>query len=387
MSKFSFDETLFVIDLDDESESYLTKGEILSDGIVIGEERDRGENFTLYVSEDGHYDVLAAAPQLAEHWLADSLLPKRALIPHKNAQDEIDCYLLISPCSLVMLRLNDARVYGSSYYAHLIASGIFYSRCNDPDINLRDGILCELYGVILPAYTLTPKLADLSLFNNTLRGQYEAEDLRGPQDYSSGGGLNRISFNASLAEHGIQPDKFTPCLDIGEEVDDMVILPPTYEHVSVTGPLEIQEQYQIFSTDTDLVLLAVSDEWGQQLFERRLVLQMSFKPMMLSGKRFWLKVFSRRKAVENVEHRHAGVNQASVFEFALALKRLRNSIPEAGLHNALYLQELGLILPVEFEGGSYVDDVKLMREVVTQGPFAQGPFLDEVLVAALAIVK
>lgn len=109
--------------------------------------------------------------------------------------------------------------------------------------------------------------------------------------------------------------------------------------------------------------------------------------MMLSGKRFWLKVFSRRKAVENVEHRHAGVNQASIFEFALALKRLRNSIPEAGLHNALYLQELGLILPVEFEGGSYVDDVKLMREVVTQGPFAQGPFLDEVLVAALAIVK
>lgn len=387
MSKFSFDETLFVIDLDDESESYLTKGEILSDGIVIGEERDRGENFTLYVSEDGHYDVLAAAPQLAEHWLNDSLLPARALIPHKNAQGELDCYLLISPCSLVMLRLNDARVYGSSYYAHLIASGIFYSRCNDPDINLRDGILCELYGVILPAYTLTPKIADLSLFNNTLRGQYEAEDLRGPQDFSSGGGLNRITFNTSLAEHGIQPDQFTPCLDIGEEVDDMVILPPAYKQVSVTGPLELQEQYQIFSTDTDLVVLAVSDEWGQQLFERRMVLQMSFKPMMLSGKRFWLKALSRRKAVENVDHRHAGVNKASVFDFALALKRLRNSIPEARLQNALYLQELGLILPVEFEGGSYVDDVKLMREVITQGPFAQGPFLDEVLTAALAIVR
>lgn len=387
MTKFSFDESNFIINMDDESESFLTKGQILSDGITIGEEHDRGENFTLYVSEDGRYDILAVAPQLAERWLQDSLLPQRALLPHKNASGQLDCYLLISPSALVLIRMTDARVYGSSYYAHLVASGIFYARCNDPECNLRDGILCELYGVILPTYTLTPKIADIALLKNTLRGQYDVEDIRSPSDFSSGGGLNRTSFKAALAEYDIKVENVEPCLDIGEEVDNVVILPSSYEHVSVTGPLELNKYYQIFSTDTDLVLIALTNEWAQQLFERKLVLQMSFKPMMLAGQRYWFKAFSRRSAVENVDHRHYGVDRSSVFDFALALNRLRKSLPEAHLENALYIKDLDLILPVEFTGGSYADDIKLMRKVVTQGPFAQGPFLDDVLVAALAVAK
>lgn len=388
MSKFSFDESLFVIDMDDTSESFLTRGEVLADGIVIDEERDRGENFTFYVSEDGRYDVLAVAKGLAEHWLADSLLPQRALLPHYNQDQELDCYLLISPSALILSRLTDVRVYGSAYYAHLVASGIFYTRCNDPEINLRDGILCELYGVILPCYTLTPKLADISLLKNTLRGQYEAEDLRGPNDFAQGsGGLNRLSFNALLAEYGMATDKLEPCLDIGEEIDDMAILPPTYAHVSVTGPLELNEHYQIFSTDTDLVLLALSDEWGKQLFEREVILQMHFKPMLLGGQRFWLKLFSRRKAVENVDNRHFGINQADVFEFALALQRTRQALPEANLKQALYVQALGLLLPVNLTGGSKSEDERLLRDVVTVGPFAQGSFLENVLQGALALVR
>lgn len=387
MSKFSFDETLFVIDLDDTSESYLTQGEILADGITIGEERDRGENFTFYVSEDGKYDILAVDKALAEHWLQDSLLPQRALMPHYS-EGQLDCYLLISPSSLILTRMTDARVYGSRYYAHLVASGIFYTRCNDPEINLRDGILCELYGVLLPCYTLTPKIADIALLNNTLRGQYEPEDLRGPDEFtSSSGGLSRASFNTALITHNMQPDTVDPCLDIGEEIDDMVILPPTYEHVSVTGPLELNEHYQIFSTDTDLVVLALSGAWGEALFERNVIMQMHFKPMLLGGERFWLKMFPRRQALENVNNRHFGVSQSDVFDLALALQRMRHALPEASLNGALYVQALCLVLPVEFSGGSYADDVKLMREVVTQGPFAQGAFLNDVLLSALAVAK
>lgn len=388
MSKFSFDETLFVIDLDDTSEAHLPQGEILADGITVGEERDRGEHFTFYASEDGRFDILAVEPHLAQRWLEDSLLPPRALLPHYDQEQKLDCYIILSPSSLVFLRLNDARVYGSSYYAHLIASAIYYTRANDPERNLRDGIFCELYGVILPCYGLTPKVADLAIFNNTLRGQYDSEDLRSPQDFGNyAGGLNRMSFKAALAERQMPVPSVDPCLDIGEQIDDMVVLPPCYKDVSVTGPLELNEHYQIFSTDTDLVVLALSPEWSEQLFERKLVLQMSFKPMLLGGKRFYLRAFSRRRAVENLNNRHHGIDQDEVFRMALAINRMRKSVPEASLRNALYIQELELVLPVDFTGGSYADDVQMLREVVTQGPFAQGPFLDDVLVGALAVVK
>lgn len=388
MSKFSFDETLFVIDLDDTSEAHLTQGEVLSDGIVVGSEKDRGEHFTFYVSEDGRFDILAVEPELAQRWLDDCYLPRRALMPHFNVENQLDCYLIISPSSLVFLRLNDARAYGSSYYAHLVASAIYYTRANEHERNLRDGILCELYGVILPCYGLTPKVADIALLNNVLRGQYDIEDLRGPQDFANGlGGLNRITFKQALSEHHIPVPNVDPCLESGEGIDDMVVLPKTYQDVSVTGALELNEYYQIFSTDTDLVVLALSDAWAEELFDRKLVLKMNFKPMLLGGQRFYLKAFSRRKAVENLNRRHHGLSQNGAFKLALALNRLRKVQPEATLNNALYIQELDLVLPVEFNGGSYANDVQLLREVITQGPFAQGPFLDDVLVGALAVVK
>ena len=166
MSSFSINESLFVLDLDDDAPSILPVGEVLPDGIKIGVDRDRGEQFAFYVSEDGRYDILAARPVLAERWVKEGYLEKRMLQIHLNDQDEIDCYLLISPSSHLLGRMTDIRAYGSRYFAHVVASAMWHTRNKDPFINMRDGILCELYGVVLPTYTLTPQIADIALLNN-----------------------------------------------------------------------------------------------------------------------------------------------------------------------------------------------------------------------------
>ncbi|WP_289093702.1 hypothetical protein, partial [uncultured Streptococcus sp.] len=157
MASFNVNESLFVLDLDDTSPSILPVGEMLPDGITIEVDRDRGENYAFYVSADGKYDILAARPELAERWVQEGYLEKRMLQIHCDDSGEIDCYLLISPCAHVLMRLTDVRVYQSPYYAHVVATCMWNTRHHDPFINMRDGILCELYGVVLPTYTKTPK--------------------------------------------------------------------------------------------------------------------------------------------------------------------------------------------------------------------------------------
>lgn len=385
MAGFSVNESLFVIDMDDTSPSILPVGEMLPDGITIGVDRDRGEEFAFYVSEDGRFDILAARPALAERWVQDGYLPKRALQIHCDESGEIDCYLLISPSSHILLRLTDARVYGSRYYAHLVATSIWSSRHKDPFINLRDGILCELYGVVLPTYTKTPKFADVALLINSLRGQYDEEDLRAPSDFKDGnGGLSRMTFNESMSKFKLPTDTIEPYFQVGEPVDDFVQMAPGS---TITGPLELRKEYQIFATDTDVVLLAMSSAWAEKLVENKLLLNMDFKNVQLGREMIKVMAMPRRKAVESFDNRHYGINQHEVYDIALALYRARQKMPEASFKDALYVQPLGLVLPVTFEGGSRGEDVMLLREIVTTGPFAQGPFLTDVLTTAIAIIN
>ena len=385
MAGLSVNESLFVIDMDDTSPSILPVGEILPDGIKIGVDRDRGEQFAFYVSEDGRWDILAARPVLAERWVAEGYLAKRALQIHIDETGEIDCYLLISPSSHILLRMTDARVYSSRYYAHLVATTIWSSRNKDHDINLRDGILCELYGVVLPTYTRTPKFADITLLNNALRGQYAEEDLRRPSDFSDGnGGLSRMTFNESLRKVEMEPDTIEPYFHTGELVDDFVQMAPGS---FITGPLELRKEYQIFATDSDVVLLAMSAKWAEELIERKLLLNMDLKNVQLGREMIKVMALSRRQALEAFDNRHFGVTQQDVYDIALALYRARRKMPEASFKDALYVHSLGLVLPVRFEGGDRGEDVQLLREVITTGPFAQGPFLTDVLTTAIAIVN
>ena len=45
MASFTVNESLFVLDLDDDAPSILPVGEMLPDGITIEVDRDRGENY------------------------------------------------------------------------------------------------------------------------------------------------------------------------------------------------------------------------------------------------------------------------------------------------------------------------------------------------------
>ena len=76
-------ESLFVIDMDETSPSILPIGEVLPDGIKIAVDRDRGEEFAFYVSEDGRFDILAARPALAERWVQEGYWRDRLLLTHQ----------------------------------------------------------------------------------------------------------------------------------------------------------------------------------------------------------------------------------------------------------------------------------------------------------------
>lgn len=385
MSGYSVNESLFVIDMDDTSSSLLPVGEVLPDGIKIGVDRDRGEEFAFYVSEDGRFDILAAKPALAERWVVEGYLPKRALQLHIDETGEIDFYLLISPSSKILTRITEARSYGCRYHAHVVATAMWATRTKDPFINLRDGLVCELYGVVLPTYTKTPKMADVCLFHNALRGQYDAEDIRSPSDFADGmGGLNRMTMNECFAKFDMAKDVIEPYFQIGEFIDDFVQTAP---HAVIAGPLELRKEFQIFATDTDVVLLAMSSEWAQKLIDAKLLMNMDMKNVQIGRDIIRVIALPRRMAVESFDNRHHGVSQKEVFEIALALHRARKTLPEASFKDALYVEELGLVLPTSFEGGSRGEDVNIIRDVVTRGPYAQGPFLGDILTSAIAIIN
>lgn len=381
---FVANESLFIIDMDDTSESVLKIGEVFPDGIKIAVDRDRGEDFTFYVSEDGRYDVLAAAPSLAERWVREGYLEKRMLQPHFTDAGEIDCYLLISPSSHVLLRLTEARAHGNRYYAHMVACAIWRTRNIDPFINLRDGILCEVYNVVLPTFTKTPRVADAALFNNVLRSQFEPEDLRSPEEFGNGGGLGTMSFNEAFNAHKMERDPVEPYFHVGEPIDDFIQIKTAK---MITGALEIRKEYQIFSTDSDLVLLVMDNNWADQLFQHGLLMEMDIKPVQLGRSMVKVLPLSRRKAVESINNRHFGITQRDLFDFALAVRRLREKLPNAVVSDALYVQELGIILPVNFDDAPEREELAVVRDVGATGPFAQGPFLNDVLIAALGMVN
>lgn len=385
MSSFIINESLFVINMEDEKPRILPQGELLPDGIKIDNERDQCEDFAFYVSEDGLYDILAVRPHLAERWLKDGYLATRMLQKHFNAQDELDCYLLISPSSHILSRMTDLRAHSSKYYAHVVATAIWHTRNKDQFINLRDGILCELYGVVLPTYTKTPATADLSLLYNALRGQYDPEDLRNNEDFKRDGkfgGLNRMTFNQALKEHQMQPDTVEPYFQIGEYINDFIQMT---SHTMITGALELKEEYQIYATTTDMLLLAMSSAWTNELIERNLLLSMDLKSVQIGREIIRILTLPRRFALESLNNRHFGITQSNAFDLALALQRARRQMPEAQIQDALYVQFLGLILPTKFTGGSAAQDEALIRDVFTIGPFAQSPFLDDVMYSAIAI--
>lgn len=193
----------------------------------------------------------------------------------------------------------------------------------------------------------------------------------------------------------------TPYFQVGEPVDDFVQLDPK---AIITGPLVLKAQYQVFATNSDVVLLAMSQAWAEELIARNYITAMDLKSVYVGREQLRIIALSRRYAVESLGHRHFGIAAPDAYALAVNLRRAVAQHPENDLEHALYLQEYGLVLPTRFDvfgadgsinlpEGQLVNQASalaqadaIITDAVLHGPFAQGPFLDEVLIACRAIV-
>ena len=79
-----------------------------------------------------------------------------------------------------------------------------------------------------------------------------------------------------------------------------------------------------------------------------------------------------------MDERHYAIKKHDAVELALAIKRTRKVLRKWKLHNALYVQSLGILLPEIFTKSEDTNDVVLLGSCLREGPFATSPFLDDI---------
>ena len=374
MTDVVVNESRFVVDMSDEIKDHaLRGGMVLPDGQVVGDQIDRSDAFQIYDTRDGSFILLVTGRELASRWIAEGFLPERAF-GRFTGEDGKELWVLYSPTSLILQRVTACRAYGSLRYALAFAAALFKARILDHGVNLRDGIFCELYGVILPAYTKTRAVADRALFENVL-SRSERENLSSPDEMGKSHGLNRFSLKEELREASLTLAPVEPYLENGEILDDFI---EGAGGLYATGYLVLDEQYQIYDTGSDTLVLLMENRFAGSLVERGLIREMELSAISVGGLYLRALALSKRFALERVNDRHFGLTAAGAFKFASAVARTRARVPDASLEDALYSEELGLLLPVRFEGDGSQDGA-LVREVVSVGPFAMAPFLEDVI--------
>lgn len=367
MSDFIVDESRFILDDDQYESSFIPGGFVLPDGIVFGEKTDDAPSWQRYSSADRRFDLLVVLPELAEKWAAQKLLPQEALLP--VSFNGHDYYVLISPASLRLKRASQIRFKGSSRYAMQFLSAMMHTRQIDTDTSLRDAIYVELYGVMLPCYGLVPPVADRALFRNALRGRNDPEDLSMPD--AEAGGVSFEFARKELEGRGYGRQQARPFFVSGETADF-----PGRPSLLVTGPLCLRPQYQIYDTASSKYLLVLEKLWAEALMSTPLLSSMPLVPMVLGGRQVYALTLSKRAALEPLDDRHFGHALYSFIELAQAVRRTRAALPKARLDDALYVQEIGALLPVSFSDGQK-GGRETMSAVLSEGPFAQGPLLDD----------
>ncbi|MGN0908603.1 MAG: hypothetical protein ACI4NA_03205, partial [Succinivibrio sp.] len=312
-------------------------------------------------------DLLVVLPELGQKWADQKLLPQEALLP--VSVNGKDYFVMISPASLRLKRASQIRFKGSRRYALQFLCAMMHTRQIDVETSLRDAIYAELYGVMLPCYGLVPPVADRALFRNALRGRNDPEDLAGPGDED--GGVSFEYARRELSSRGFSQDGASPFFVSGETADF-----PGRRSLLVTGPLCLRPQYQIFDTASSKYLLVLEKLWAEALMSTPLLSSMSLVPMVLGGRQVYALTLSKRFALEPLDDRHYGHGRHSFIELAQAVRRTRAALPKARLGDALYAQEIGALLPVSFQDGQQ-GGRETMAKVLSEGPFAQGPLLDD----------
>lgn len=379
MPDFIVDESQFILNMDQDSDNYLQADQVLANGIIVSELVDYSDYWQLYISKDGNSHILAVAPKLAKQWIAQKYIKARAFFKIEHQDEEI--YLLISPSSLILQSVNQIKFYDSKRYALSFAAAMFNSRIIDHNINLRDGIYCELYSVILPSYSQARAVADRAIFINAI-GKNIEENIQSPKEMPNPG-LSYFSVRQELKNASIELNNIEPYLQSGETLDDFI---KTTEPLYVCGVVALHEKYQIYHVNSDIQILLMENSFAQDLIDAQLIRQMDLATIQLGFKTVKALSFKKYQALDVLNDRHFGLTKQGALEFAQAVRRTRAHLPYASFKDAIYVQEYGLLFPVDFTNKDVEDDI-FVRDIVKEGPFASCAFLEEHVFDAARLAK
>ena len=378
MSDFIVNESKFIVNMEEETDLYLQQGEILPDGIQISDLIENAATWQIYASEDNEKLILAVLPAMAERWIEDGYIQEKAIFWHESNGRKVA--LIISPSSLILHPITALRFENSQYYARSFYCALYNSRNINNSINLRDGIFVELYGVLLPTYSLTRPVADKAIFNNALGLNLE-EDLSSPSDLEEPG----VSYGyliSKLRDMKCKVNPSEPYLVAGERADEFLSLP---EGTIITGPLVIQDNYQLYSTNSDKLVLLMENSFANEMVEKGIISILDLKSVQLGFGVLRAIILNRRFAAENLKDRHYGLTFASALKLASVIYKMRTNDVNADLKNGLYLEELRIILATDSSEDK--NDAALMRDIITQGPFAFAPFSYDEIDALIALAS
>lgn len=377
-AEFKVNESKFMLREEEEHERYLADGEVLPSGQVVGELLEYAHRWQIYITADGAHCILAADRELAERWVSEGYVPQRAFGTHHLGQEEL-C-LLCSPSGIILQGVNHVRFHGSLRYALSLAGAMYRSRTLNYEANLRDGIYCELYSVILPAYTQARPVADRAVFQNAIASSPQ-EVILTPGEMERPG-VSLFTVQDDLRRAGYPVPELSSWLQPGEFIDDFV---SGAQGLVACGPVTLHERYQIHHTSQDLALLLLDNDYADELMEWGLLTRMHLDAIQVNSRTHKVLVSSKRCALDALNDRHFGFTREGAFCFAQAVRRTRERVPGARLDTAVYVAEQGLLLPVEFDGGGPSGDPGLVSDILTHGPFAAGAFLEDHVADCAAI--
>ena len=371
MNNYSVDESKFL--LSEDEDSYLFSEEYkLSCGVVISSYEDGSDKWELYTSKDGEHYILAVNQELHDKWIQSELLKKNDF--QEILLGQIPVFLLFSKISQKIIRLNSIRDICSATFANNIFSAFVNTRSHDIESNLRDGIYIEKYSLILPTYSLIAKVSDKALFNNVMSSKLEPEDLSAPD------GINdTLSYSfvfKKLKQKKLVCSYYEPILESGQKVDDF--MQNSGKDALVLSPLICKEHYQVVDTSSDYYLLLLDRLYANALIEAKLLRLIDAKSVSVHGESYYLLTLSKDSAVELLSDRYKGVSLQMAYRLAVSIRRTRALVSTAVLSDALYIEQLNLLFPDKFSGGSKDDDKNLMLDIINHGPYALSPFLIDI---------
>ncbi|MCR5536838.1 MAG: hypothetical protein K6F05_05425 [Succinivibrio sp.] len=379
MADFIVDESRFIIDDGELDEWFVPRGFELPDGLIIDEKLDEADSWQLYVSDNAACYILACKTELAAQWVERGYLKASQL--YHLVLENADYELLISPCSLRLLRMTQVRFKGSLRYALSVFAALWHLRSLDTEVNLRDALYVEKLGILLPTFSLVPKITDRALYENAFREDKDPENLTVPST-SGNGGLSFFTVKKILAEHGVTPPEGALWLEQGEPLDDFMEVSKSGAYI--TGPLVVQKHYQIYDTNAGVYVLLMDKLWSEALLQTNLLNKISLNNISIDHQSFAVLTFDKRTALEPLNDRFFGLTEVGAVKLAQSIRRFRAQLEKADLKDALYIECLGALLPTTFSSET-IDDVMVFRKILREGPFALAPLLDDVKVDCMMI--